>query len=190
MVNEPLRPPGRPHHVTGPVSNRVSSDARASPKKKPRPGDVGTRRDFCTWRSPCAAVWRAPPSAAGIVPLSIPGRLPKSRIGGLQQRKIEAHACLAMSRYRPAAGVLRYNAGEPGLPCEDHMNGPTQTRPAGPVVGLDAIGELFGQSRYTIRRWIEHQDFPASRLPDGSWTTSHSLIDGWLMARAERRQGK
>jgi hypothetical protein len=70
------------------------------------------------------------------------------------------------------------------------MTAPTSPTPNGPVVGLDAIGELFGRSRHTIRRWIEHQDFPASRLPDGSWTTSHSLIDGWLMARATKQQGK
>ena len=44
------------------------------------------------------------------------------------------------------------------------MNAPAHLRSAGPVVGLDAIGELFGRSRYTIRRWIEHQDFPASCL--------------------------
>ncbi len=70
------------------------------------------------------------------------------------------------------------------------MNAPAHPMPAGPVVGLDAIGELFGRSRYTIRRWIEHQNFPASRLPDGSWATSHSLIDGWLMARATKQPGK
>ncbi len=70
------------------------------------------------------------------------------------------------------------------------MNAPAHLRSAGPVVGLDAIGELFGRSRYTIRRWIEHQDFPASRLPDGSWTTSHSLIDGWLLERIAKQRGK
>ncbi len=95
-----------------------------------------------------------------------------------------------MSRYSAAPGVLRYNADITTMPYESHMNAPTSPMPAGPVVGLDAIGALFGRSRYTIRRWIEHQDFPASRLPDGSWTTSHSLIDGWLMARATKQPGK
>jgi len=66
------------------------------------------------------------------------------------------------------------------------MNAPAH---AGPVVGLDAIGELFGRSRYTIRRWIQHQAFPASKLPDGTWTTSYSLIDGWLTARAAEQRG-
>ncbi len=69
------------------------------------------------------------------------------------------------------------------------MNAPIHPRPAGPVfVGLDAIGELFGRSRDTIRRWIYHQGFPASQLPDGSWTTSLTLIDGWLMERAEEEE--
>ncbi len=57
--------------------------------------------------------------------------------------------------------------------------------PASPViVGLEAIGEVFGRTRWTIRRWIEREGFPASRLPDGTWTTSQTLIDAWLLARA------
>ncbi len=95
-----------------------------------------------------------------------------------------------MSRYRPPAGALRYNAGETALLYEDHMTAPAPPMPAGPVVGLGAIGSLFGRGRDTIRRWIQHEDFPAARLPDGSWTTSHTLIDGWLMARAADQQGE
>ena len=53
------------------------------------------------------------------------------------------------------------------------------------LVGLDAIGRLFGRSRDTIRRWVYYEDFPACQLPDGSWTTSFSLIDEWLMSRIE-----
>ncbi len=55
------------------------------------------------------------------------------------------------------------------------------------IVGLDAIGAAFGRTRWTIRRWIEHEDFPASRLPDGTWTTSQSLIDQWLTARMAKQ---
>ena len=51
------------------------------------------------------------------------------------------------------------------------------------IVGLDAIGALFGRTRWTVRRWIATEGFPASRLPDGTWTTTHTLIDRWLLDR-------
>ena len=52
--------------------------------------------------------------------------------------------------------------------------------PASPViVGLEAIGEVFGRTRWIIRRWIEREGFPASRLPDGTWTTSQTLTLGF-----------
>ncbi len=64
------------------------------------------------------------------------------------------------------------------------------TPPAvGPVVGLENIGKLFGRTRWTIRRWIETEGFPAACLPDGTWTTSHNLIDEWLFARSEEQRG-
>ncbi len=53
------------------------------------------------------------------------------------------------------------------------------------LIGLDAIGAAFNRSRWTIRRWIEVEAFPPSQLPDGSWTSSLSLIDDWLMSRIE-----
>ncbi len=66
------------------------------------------------------------------------------------------------------------------------MTTPAHTMPAGPiVVGLTEIGNLFGRSRWTIRRWIDTEAFPASQLPDGSWTTSLTLVDRWLMEQAE-----
>ncbi len=55
------------------------------------------------------------------------------------------------------------------------------------VVGLTPIGRLFGRSRDTIRRWIYFENFPACRLPNNEWATSLSLIDGWLMERAEEQ---
>ncbi len=62
------------------------------------------------------------------------------------------------------------------------------TAPVSPViVGLDAIGAIFSRTRWTIRRWIDHEDFPASRLPDGTWTTSQTLIDAWLQSRMAKQ---
>ncbi len=55
----------------------------------------------------------------------------------------------------------------------------------GPVlVGLTSIGAPFQRSRWTVRRWIDNEDFPAARLPNGEWATTLSLIDGWVLARA------
>ena len=64
------------------------------------------------------------------------------------------------------------------------MNGLAYPAPSPVVVGLVAIGELFKRTRWTIRRWIEHDGFPAAQLPDGTWTTTLTLIDRWLVDRA------
>ena len=64
------------------------------------------------------------------------------------------------------------------------MDTSTFAAPGGVIVGLVAIGKLFGRTRWTIRRWIATEDFPAAQLPDGTWTTTLSLIDRWLLDRA------
>ena len=109
--------------------------------------------------------------------------------GGPKRMRIHIVSHLHDIRTQAATKHWQSLASATVLQCEGHMNAPTSPSLAGPVVGLDAIGSLFGRSRDTIRRWIQHEDFPASRLPDGSWTTSHTLIDGWLMARAAKQQG-
>jgi len=55
----------------------------------------------------------------------------------------------------------------------------TTPAPSGVLVGLATIGGEFHRSRWTVARWIKLHDFPAARLPDGSWFTTASLIDGW-----------
>ena len=55
------------------------------------------------------------------------------------------------------------------------------------IVGLEAIGAVFGRTRWTIRRWIEREGFPASQLPDGTWTTTQSQIEQWLKARMAKQ---
>ena len=54
------------------------------------------------------------------------------------------------------------------------------------VVGLDAIGKLFSRSRWAIARWIRNEGFPAARLPDGTWFTTPTLIDAWVLERRAR----
>ncbi len=56
------------------------------------------------------------------------------------------------------------------------------------IVGLDAIGAVFGRTRWTIRRWIDQESFPASRLPDGTWTTTQSLVEQWIQGRMVQRE--
>jgi hypothetical protein len=51
------------------------------------------------------------------------------------------------------------------------------------VIGLSAIGNLFGRSRWTIMRWIKGEGFPACKLPDGSWVTDRELVRRWILAR-------
>ncbi len=51
------------------------------------------------------------------------------------------------------------------------------------IVGVAAIGRVFGRSRSTVYRWIEHEGLPAAKLPSGHWAITPSLIDSWLVAR-------
>ncbi len=54
---------------------------------------------------------------------------------------------------------------------------------SGIIVGVAAIGRVFGRSRSTIYRWIEREALPAAKLPSGHWAITPSLIDSWLLAR-------
>ncbi len=51
------------------------------------------------------------------------------------------------------------------------------------IVGIAAIGRIFGRSHSTIYRWIDHEGLPAAKLPSGHWVITASLIDSWLVAR-------
>ena len=44
------------------------------------------------------------------------------------------------------------------------------------IVGLDAIGQTFGRSRWSVARWIKWEGFPAARLQDGRWRCQTKLI--------------
>lgn len=57
------------------------------------------------------------------------------------------------------------------------------------LIGLSTIGRLFGRSRWTIKRWIDREAFPAAKLPNGSWITDPNLIRGWILARHRLAQG-
>ena len=82
-----------------------------------------------------------------------------------------------------ACGILRKL---PKFQPEWHMKTATPPTSANPIlVGLDDLGAAFQRSRWTIRRWISEHGFPAAQLPDGTWVTTHSLVERWLLSRAE-----
>ena len=60
--------------------------------------------------------------------------------------------------------------------------------------GLDEIGAYLKVHRRTAWRWIKDYDLPAMQAPNGTWQTSTSLIDLWIIAvsKAQRaaRTGK
>ncbi len=80
---------------------------------------------------------------------------------------------------------LAVYCGPTYLHHEKHMKTATHPTPGGPVVGLENIGKLFDRTRWTVRRWIDHEGFPAAQLPDDTWATTNSLIDRWLLSRSE-----
>ena len=69
------------------------------------------------------------------------------------------------------------------------MSASTPSQPTSPVVvGLTNIGRLFGRSRWTIKRWVDGEGFPAAMLPDRSYVTTLSLINEWILERAEEQE--
>lgn len=48
------------------------------------------------------------------------------------------------------------------------------------LIGVRAIAGYCHVSTRTYYTWMRGLDFPASRLPDGRWVTSVSLIDEWV----------
>ncbi len=56
------------------------------------------------------------------------------------------------------------------IPYSDSMADDIMTQPSGGIiVGVEAIGRVFGRSRSTIYRWIEREALPAAKLPSGHW---------------------
>lgn len=62
--------------------------------------------------------------------------------------------------------------------------------PDGPavIIGADRIAGLFGVDAKTILRWGDKEGFPLATLPSGHVATTMTLIDGWLLMRAEARR--
>jgi len=52
--------------------------------------------------------------------------------------------------------------------------------------GLEAIGAAFGRSRWTMARWVKEENFPAGKLPNGEHITTPTLVDQWILQRAQK----
>jgi hypothetical protein len=48
--------------------------------------------------------------------------------------------------------------------------------------GLDEIAAYLKVHRRTAWRWVMKYDLPAMQTPNGTWQTSTSLIDLWIIA--------
>ena len=61
------------------------------------------------------------------------------------------------------------------------------------LIGVRKIIRYMGISAKTFYAWVKQYGFPASRLPDGRWVTSPTLIDGWVgslrKAQTDRTKG-
>jgi excisionase family DNA binding protein len=49
------------------------------------------------------------------------------------------------------------------------------------LVGLEEIGAYLRIHRRTAYRWIHDYALPAMQTPAGTWITSPTLIDGWII---------
>jgi hypothetical protein len=47
--------------------------------------------------------------------------------------------------------------------------------------GLDEIGAYLRVHRRTAWRWIMDYGFPAMQAPNGTWISSTSLVDLWIL---------
>ena len=57
------------------------------------------------------------------------------------------------------------------------------------LTGLDQIGTSLNVSRRTVYRWVENCALPAMRTPAGTYVTSTSLLDLWILAVWQAQRG-
>jgi hypothetical protein len=55
------------------------------------------------------------------------------------------------------------------------------------LTGLDAIGRYLHVSRRTAFRWVHEHCLPAMQTPAGTWITTTSLVDLWIVAASQVR---
>jgi Helix-turn-helix domain len=49
------------------------------------------------------------------------------------------------------------------------------------LYGLEAIAAYLHVSPRTVRRWIDRCALPVMQAPRGTWITSPTLIDSWIL---------
>ena len=55
------------------------------------------------------------------------------------------------------------------------------------MVGLDQIAQYLQVHRRTAWRWVHEYGLPAMQTPAGTWMTTTSLIDLWIVACSNTR---
>lgn len=53
------------------------------------------------------------------------------------------------------------------------------------LVTLEDIAIYSGRSKNTILKWVEEENFPASKV-DGRWESNADLIEDWQRRRLEK----
>jgi hypothetical protein len=56
------------------------------------------------------------------------------------------------------------------------------------LVGLEAIGRYLHVHHRTAWRWVHEHGLPAMQTPAGTWQTSTSLIDLWIIAASKAQR--
>lgn len=51
------------------------------------------------------------------------------------------------------------------------------------IIGQAQIAAFLGISLSCLKLWVKNEGFPASKLPNGSWSTTGGLVDAWILAR-------
>jgi len=49
------------------------------------------------------------------------------------------------------------------------------------LIGLAAIAQYLGSSRYAVKRAMKQQGLPAVRTPSGQWLSHRDAIDDWCL---------
>lgn len=52
------------------------------------------------------------------------------------------------------------------------------------------IAAVMGVHPNTVRIWIDKEGFPANKLPCGEWVTTDTLIEQWMLSRANVQRDK
>lgn len=53
------------------------------------------------------------------------------------------------------------------------------------LYGLREMAQYMRKHPMTVWRWVHREAFPAAKTPDGRLMTTTTLIDNWILSRAQ-----